>query len=151
MRRLRGSRSNTEHIAIHDKDGNVLTNSKDRLKRWREYFDEMFNVNTAVNEQTLQQIPTSFIDQQELSRQDAVPTVGEVVRPIQQIKNRRAPGKDEVAAELLKAGGLPLAEWIHEIIRVIWEHEVMLKDWTVAALIRIYKNNGDKRICDNYR
>ena len=117
IRRLRGNRVNTEHIAIHDKDGNVLNNNKERLKRWRKYFDEMFNVHTSVDEKTLQQIPTPLIDQKELSRQDAVPIVGEVVRAIQQIKNRRAPGKDEVTAELIKAGGLPLAEWLHEIIR----------------------------------
>ena len=27
----------------------------------------------------------------------------------------------------------------------------MVKDWTHAVLIRLYKNKGDKRICDNYR
>lgn len=27
----------------------------------------------------------------------------------------------------------------------------MVEDWTTAILIRIYKNKGDKRICDNYR
>ncbi|CAF5024002.1 unnamed protein product, partial [Rotaria magnacalcarata] len=43
IRRLRGSGMNTEHIAIHDKDGNTLTNSEDRLNRWREYFDEILN------------------------------------------------------------------------------------------------------------
>ncbi|CAF4401534.1 unnamed protein product, partial [Rotaria sp. Silwood2] len=53
IRRLRGNGMNTEHIAIHDKDGNILTNSEDRLHRWREYFDEMFNVNTVVDERIL--------------------------------------------------------------------------------------------------
>ncbi|CAF4980960.1 unnamed protein product, partial [Rotaria magnacalcarata] len=33
IRRLRGNGMNTEHIAIHDKDGNTLTNSEDRLNR----------------------------------------------------------------------------------------------------------------------
>ena len=65
----------------------------------------MFNVNTVVDEQILQKIPKPLIDQKELSHQDAVPTVGEVVRAIQQIKNRRTPGKDEMTAEFLKAGG----------------------------------------------
>ena len=150
IRRLRGSGMNTEHIAIHNKDGNMLTNSEDRLNRWREYFDPMLNVNTVVDEQVLQQIPKALLDQKELSHQDAVPTVDEVVKAIQQIRNRRAPGKDEISAELLKAGGLPLAEWLHEIIRDVWEQKVMVKDWTKAILIRIYKNKGDKRICDNY-
>jgi hypothetical protein len=151
IRRLRSNGINTEHIAIHDKDGNTLTNSEDRLNRWREYFDEMLNVNTMVDEQILQQIPKSTLDPKELSLQDDVPTVDEVVKAIQQFRNRRAPGKDEIPAELLKAGGLTLAEWLHEIIRDVWEQEVMVKDWTEAILIRLYKNKGDKRICDNYR
>ena len=33
IRRLHGSGMNTEHIAIHDKDGNTLTSSEDRLNR----------------------------------------------------------------------------------------------------------------------
>ena len=151
IRRLRGGRSNMEHIATHNKDGNTLTNSKDRLKRWRKYFDEMLNVNTVVDEQTLQQIPTPCIEEDELLRQDAVPTIGEVTKGIQQMKSGTAPGKDEAAGELLKASGLLLAEWVHEIIRDIWEQEVMVKDWTVAVLIRLYKNKDDKRICDKYR
>ncbi|CAF4311483.1 unnamed protein product [Rotaria sp. Silwood2] len=151
IRRLRGNNMNTEHIAIHDKDGNTLTNSEDRSNRWREYFDEMLNVHTVVDERILQKIPKPLLDQKDLSHQDAVPTVDEVVKAIQQIRNRRAPGKDEISAELLKAGGLPLAEWLHEIIRDVWEQEIMVKDWTAAVLIRLYKNKGDKRICDNYR
>ena len=27
----------------------------------------------------------------------------------------------------------------------------MVKDWNMVVLIRLYKNKGDKRICDNYR
>jgi hypothetical protein len=151
IRRLRGCGVNTEHIAIHEKAGNPLTNSVDRLNRWREYFDEMLNVNTVIDEQILQQISEPLLNQNELSYQDAVPTVGEVVRAIQQIRNRRAPGKHEISAELLKAAGLPLAEWLHEIIYDVWEQEIMVKDWTEAVIIRLYKNKGDKRICDNYR
>lgn len=151
IRRLRGSGMNTEHIAIHDKDGNSLMNSEDRLNRWREYFEEMFNVETVVDEWALQQIPQPPLDPKELSLQDAVPTIEEVMKAIQQIKNRKAPGKDGIPIELLKVGGRPLAEWLHEIICDVWEQEVMIKDWTEAILIRLYKNKGDKRICDNYR
>ncbi|CAF4163850.1 unnamed protein product [Rotaria sp. Silwood2] len=57
IRRLCGNGMNTEHIAIHDKDGNTLTNSEDRLNRWREYFDEMFNLNTVVDEQNITKNP----------------------------------------------------------------------------------------------
>ncbi|CAF4152005.1 unnamed protein product [Rotaria sordida] len=125
--------------------------NKDQLNRWKEYFDEMLNVNTTISEQILQQIPSPTIDDEELARQDAVPTLNEVAKAIEQIKNKKAPGKDDVPAELLKAGGNTVTEWLHEIIRDMWEQEIMVKEWTEAIIIRLYKNKRDKRICDNYR
>ncbi|CAF4567100.1 unnamed protein product, partial [Rotaria magnacalcarata] len=56
----------------------------------------MLNVDTTINEQVLQQIPSPTVDDEELSRQDAVPTLDEVVKAIGQIKNKKAPGKDDV-------------------------------------------------------
>ncbi|CAF4408867.1 unnamed protein product [Rotaria sp. Silwood2] len=76
----------------------------------------------------LQQIPGPTVDNEELSRQNAVPTLDEVVKAIGQNKNKKAPGKDDLPAELLKAGGLYVAEWLHEIIRDVWEQEVMVKE-----------------------
>ena len=61
--RLRESNTSVDRIAIKDKNGNMLTNSEDQLKRWKEYFHEIFNVETVVDPSILQQIPTSHIDQ----------------------------------------------------------------------------------------
>ena len=111
----------------------------------------MLNVDTTVDENVLQQIPNLKIDDQELPQQNTTSTLGEVMKAIEQIKSRKAPGKDDIPAELLKAGGQYMAEWLHEIIRDVWEQEIMIKEWTEAIIIRLYKNKGDKRICDNYR
>ncbi|CAM4839802.1 unnamed protein product [Rotaria magnacalcarata] len=117
IRRLRGNGQSINHIPVQDKNGLTLTNSKDQLNRWKEYFDEMLNVDTTINEQVLQQIPSPTVDDEELSRQDAVPTIDEVAKTIGQIKNKKVPGKDDVPAELLKADGHYIAEWLHKIIR----------------------------------
>ncbi|CAF2074453.1 unnamed protein product [Rotaria magnacalcarata] len=117
IRRLRGNGQSINHIPVQDKNGLTLTNSKDQLNRWKEYFDEMLNVDTTINEQVLQQIPSPTVDDEELSRQDAVPTIDEVVKTIGQIKNKKVPGKDDVPTELLKADGHYIAEWLHKIIR----------------------------------
>ncbi|CAF2069980.1 unnamed protein product [Rotaria magnacalcarata] len=33
----------------------------------------------------------------------------------------------------------------------VWKNEQMAKEWSVTTPIRLYKNKGDKKICDNYR
>ena len=65
IRRLRVNNASVDRIAIKDKNGNMLTNSEDQLKRWKEYFHEMFNVETVADPSILQQIPIPHIDQQE--------------------------------------------------------------------------------------
>ncbi|CAF5000116.1 unnamed protein product, partial [Rotaria socialis] len=58
------------------------------------------------------------------------------------MKNGKAPGNDGISIDVIKAGGLPMAKWLHEIFVDIWENEIMIKDWTTAILIRLYKNKG---------
>ena len=67
------------------------------------------------------------------------------------MKSRKAPGNDDVTADLLKADGTPVLNWLHEIFVDIWNSEEIVEDWTLAILIRLSKNKGDKRQCDNYR
>jgi len=108
----------------------------------------MFNVETVVDPSLLQQIPTSHIDQQEQDRQDRVATLKEVMTAIDQMKNGQAPGKDDGAAELLKVGGFPLAQWLHQITHDVCIEEVMIEDWMSAILLRLFEK-GDKYLCDN--
>ncbi|CAF5049100.1 unnamed protein product, partial [Rotaria magnacalcarata] len=67
------------------------------------------------------------------------------------MKSRKAPGSDEVTADILKAGGEPVIKWLHEMFTEMWENEQVVKEWSSATLIRLYKNKGDKKLCDNYR
>ncbi|CAM4739994.1 unnamed protein product [Rotaria magnacalcarata] len=52
------------------------------------------------------------------------------------MKSRKAPGNDGITADLLKAGGLPVAIWLHEIFVDIWKQEEIVEDWALAILIR---------------
>ena len=67
------------------------------------------------------------------------------------MKNGKAPGNDGISTDVIKAGGLPLAKWLHEIFVDIWKYETMVKDWATAILIRLYMHKGDKKICESYR
>lgn len=146
-----GNNKNIEYMPIQNKNGDLLTNSADKLSRWREYLSELLNVHTNVDPLIIQQIDAPPISKKEQERQDKPPSLVEVQKAITQMKNKKAPGNDGITADLLKAGGLPIAIWLHEIFVDIWSQEEMVEDWTSAILIRLYKNKGDKTVCDNYR
>ena len=151
IRRLRGGRANVENYPIQDTDGNLLLNSQERLTRWKEHFNNLLNVPSNIDQYVLQQIPIPSISPAEQFRQNEVPSLAEVQQAIRQTKSGKAPGNDNISSDTLKAGGVPMASWLHEIFVDIWQTEEMVDDWTTAILIRLYKGKGDKQVCDNYR
>jgi len=78
------------------------------------------------------------------------PTLDEVSKAINELKNCKAAGKDGVPAELLKAGSLRLHEAIHELIGKIWMDEELPSDWLDGLICPIYKK-GHRLDCGNYR
>ncbi|CAF1529412.1 unnamed protein product, partial [Didymodactylos carnosus] len=96
IRRLRGGNKRVENMPIKDKNGALLVNSTDRLQRWREYFDELLNVPSAVDQVLIDSIPESQLTRSEEKRQSAVPTIQEVETALKQMKSRKAPGDDGV-------------------------------------------------------
>ena len=78
------------------------------------------------------------------------PTRQEVEYHIQRIKNNKASGEDNIAAELIKYGGKELLDAMCKLIRTIWETEKMPESWKLGIVCPIYKNGG-KLECGNYR
>ncbi len=99
----------------------------------------------------MDEIQIPILEKKEEDHQNAPITCEEIRRALNQMKSRKASGNDEVTADLLKAGGVPVLQWLHLIFTDIWENEEMVEDWNLAILIRLYKNKGDKKVCDNYR
>ena len=146
IRKLRGGKQRVENMPLRDKTGTLLVNSSDKIEWWEEYFQQLLNMSSVVD-----QIQPAHISVQEARRQENPPTIGEVQQALNQMKNRRAPGNDDITADLLKAGGITVVTWLHEIFVDIWTIEEIVEDWTLAILIRLFKNKGDKTQCDNYR
>jgi hypothetical protein len=66
------------------------------------------------------------------------------------LRNNKAPGADNMPAELLKYGGDEVVRLIHKLIMDIWEKEYVPKEWQKSIICPIYKK-GDKFECMNYR
>jgi hypothetical protein len=45
----------------------------------------------------------------------------------------------------------PVIRWLFKFFTDVWKNEQIVKEWSVTTLIRLYKNKGDKKICDNSR
>ncbi|CAF5015969.1 unnamed protein product, partial [Rotaria socialis] len=139
IRQLSGKRKRMENMPIKDKHGKLILNSTDQLERWREFFDDLLNVSTAVDLQLIDHTKIKRIEKNEEERQNMQSTISEVRKALNQMKSRKAPGNDEITADLLKAGGEPVIKWLHEIFSDVWKQEEMVKEWNLAILIKLFK------------
>lgn len=131
-------------FACKNKEGNMITEEQMVLQRWHEYFEEMLNNDMRR-------------ERREVTRENPgreedieVPTVEEVEDVVCKMKNNRAPGEDNIVAELFKYGGHSVIMEIHKLITEIWETESMPEKWKTGIICPIYKK-GDKMRCENYR
>jgi hypothetical protein len=65
---------------------------------------------------------------------------------VSKIKNGKATGHDQIAAELIKGGGKELEKAIYELISKIWAEEII-----PHGIICPIRRKEDMMMCDNYR
>jgi hypothetical protein len=63
---------------------------------------------------------------------------------------RKSAGIDQIAAEMIKAGGIKIRSEIHKLINSIWNKEELPEEWKESIIIPIYKK-GYKTACGKYR
>lgn len=69
---------------------------------------------------------------------------------IQNLKNNKSPGEDNLQAELFKYGGEEIQNKLYELISKIWEEERMPDEWKRGMICPLFKK-GDPLVCSNYR
>lgn len=112
--------------AIQDKDGGKHIKSEEVLKCWKDHFSEHLNKEFPYQEGALDDI--NLIPPGELEGHQEI-SVEEIERAIRLMKNRKAPGYDNIDVEVLKAGGRPMILILHKIFTKIWEDEATPSDW----------------------
>ena len=73
-----------------------------------------------------------------------------IQQTIRLLPNRKAPGIDQLKAEMLKPIGKPLAKILDALFRLCWQWSYTPSHWRHAQVCPIYKK-GDPTIATNYR
>ncbi|XP_055586813.1 uncharacterized protein LOC129739401 [Uranotaenia lowii] len=115
-----------------DKDGGILTDNREMIKRWNQHFDEHLNGAHAGD----QDGGGRYIAGVDNDAEEPLPTMSEVKEAIRQLNSNKSAGKDGIAAELIKMGPDKFSDFLHRLMVRIWDIEQL---------------PGDKLDCANYR
>ena len=78
------------------------------------------NVCSSIDQNLIDQIERPTLSPTEECRQNTQISIEEVRKALNQMKSRKAPGNDEITADLLKAGGEPVIHWLFNFLTDIW-------------------------------
>lgn len=130
---------------VKSKEGEVLKEKTDQLRRWKEHFYEVLNQENPV--ETI--IPEFDNILGELICDDPPSTI-EISRAINALKNHKSAGEDKIVAEMIKVGGDKSIQMLQSLLNKIWREKVVPQDWRDSMVVPIHKK-GDKANCSNYR
>ena len=115
---------------IKDKDGKLLISEEAQDARWAEYFSEILN---RPPPETEPDIPVAVEDLEiETSSPPPPPPPPfkeEIINAIKALKNNKAPGPDNLNAELFKTDPAIAAEILLPLKTKVWEDQRILDDW----------------------
>ena len=143
LTKLAGKFKNTE-VPIKNEKGELLSNEKDQIERWRQYFEQLLNRPKPV---TPADIEEATID---LDINTQKPSILEIKAVLKKLKTGKAAGPDDIPPEVLKADISTIAGILKNIFDRIWEGEVFPKDWREGYMVKI-PQKGDLHDCNNYR
>ena len=135
-------------MQVKDVGGNVLSVGENVVRRWRDYFDELLNVDDRreadLSDARVPGVNVNARDMLEVCAND-------VRKGVKKIKNGKAPGIDGITSEMLKYGGESMIEWLTRMYNVCFVEGSVTKDWQQAVIVPFYKRKGDRLECKNFR
>ena len=112
------------------KDGKLLILEEAQDARWAEYFSELLNRPPPEAE------PEISIAIEGLHIETSTPSNEEIINAIKALKNNKAPGPDNLNAELFKTDPANAAKILFPLMTKVWD------DWNEATIIRIPKKGA---------
>ena len=78
------------------------------------------------------------------------PTKNEILKATKSLKNNKAPGIDNITAEVLKTDIRFATDWLYDLFHKIWNAETIPEEWCRGLIVKLPKK-GDRTQCTNWR
>jgi hypothetical protein len=125
---------------MKDENGDLLSDSKNILNRWKKYFSQLLNVHSV-----------SDVRQVEIhTAEPFVPDRSEVKIAIAKLMKNKSTGSDRILADLSEAGSEILRSDIYKLINSISSKEELSQQRTESIISPVYKIGGETE-CHNER
>ena len=147
VRELSNSNTGNSNTPIKDPLGNVITNEEDQEARWVEHFRSVLNQPPPIAPYNMQWTGEEAFEVQ-VNMEEI--TQMEVKEAITSLKNNKAPGADEISAELLKRGGSTVVVWLTAVFNRMWRNGKVPHEWTKGVIVKVPKK-GNLSDCNNWR
>ena len=133
-----------QHVrVIKDANGNRLTDEMSVLCRWKDYFQDLMNVENEREDR--------WEVAARLNERVHRISEGEVRSALKKMKNGKAVGPDDIPVEAWRSLGDMAVRFLTRLFNRILRGERMPEEWRKSILVPIYKNKGDAQSCTNYR
>lgn len=113
-KRLTSSLGPAVHHPVKSSTGDILTAEDAQMERWSEYFEEILNKDPPM----IPRSPTGDPVQRNFNVDP--PSIREIAKAINTLKNNKAPGADNISSELLKVDANAIADHLKSIIDEVW-------------------------------
>ncbi|KAL1447191.1 hypothetical protein WDU94_013942 [Cyamophila willieti] len=131
-------RSNT----IEDENGKLLFDDEKIANRWKHYLESLYKGNEYNDSEILE-------NETEIDDNDTI-QVADFKKALTKLKDKKAPGIDEIPAELIKQAGNGVQECLFTLIHQIYETGEMPTDFTQCKITVIPKKAGTNK-CSEHR
>ena len=137
--KILANRKFTSNKPIKGKNGKDIITEDKQLKRWKEFFEELLNKETEMEEEeNRNDAVRNQVYQEDPKINTETPTKTEIMEALKEIKYGKSPGVDNITPEMLKTNPGITADILHKLLSDIWEKEEIPK-------------KGDTSICNNWR
>ena len=116
------------------------------MERWIEHYSDLYARENQVSQAALdaiERLPALY-------DLDTTLTKEELKIAIDRLPSGKTPGKDAITAEVIKCGNTTLLDPPNQLLCLCWEEGAVPQDMRYSSIVTLYKNRGDRSICDNY-